>query len=162
MEVLVPDDQLSLAIGKGGQNVRLAAKLLGWKVDLKGESEYRRMIAEQAFGSDSTASVEPESEEAEVPGSDLANLEMVGEKMAQLLSENGFPSIASIAAASQEELCEVPGIGPKRAKMLVEAASSHVEAPGEEASGEESPEEGAAAAEPEDEEATGAPSEVAG
>jgi N utilization substance protein A len=162
MEVLVPDDQLSLAIGKGGQNVRLAAKLLGWKVDLKGESEYRRMIAEQAFGSDTSEGAKPESEDAEAPDSDLATLEMVGEKMAQLLSENGFPSIASIAAASTEELCEVPGIGPKRAQMLIDAASSHVGAPGEEASGEEPPEEDETPAEPEDEKATDAPSEVAG
>ena len=165
MEVLVPDDQLSLAIGKGGQNVRLAAKLLGWKVDLKGESEYRRMIAEQAFGSDPSGSdtledAKPESEDAQ--DSDLATLEMVGEKMAQLLSENGFPSIALIAAASQEELCEVPGIGPKRAQMLIDAASSHVGAPGEEASGEEPSEEDEAPTEPEDEEAADAPSEVAG
>ncbi len=162
MEVLVPDDQLSLAIGKGGQNVRLAAKLLGWKVDLKGESEYRRMIAEQAFGSDTSESAKPESEDAEAPDSDLSTLEMVGEKMAQLLSENGFPSIALIAAATQEELCEVPGIGPKRAKMLIDAASSHVGAPGEEASGEEPPEEDETPAEPEDEKAADAPSEVAG
>jgi N utilization substance protein A len=165
MEVLVPDDQLSLAIGKGGQNVRLAAKLLGWKVDLKGESEYRRMIAEQAFGSEGAGAsedLEPETEEANATDSDLANLEMVGEKMAQLLSENGFPSIASIVAASTEELCEVPGIGPKRAQMLIDAASSHVGAPGEKASGEEAPEEDETPAEPEGEEAADAPSEVAG
>src|SRR3970282_1688494 len=82
MEVLVPDDQLSLAIGKGGQNVRLAAKLLGWKIDLKGESEYRRMIAEKAFHS------EAKPAEAAVP--DLVNLDVVGEKTAQLLAEHGF------------------------------------------------------------------------
>ena len=132
MEVLVPDDQLSLAIGKGGQNVRLAAKLLGWKVDLKGESEYRRMIAEQAFTSES-----PEPEEGTEAESDLSKLEMIGEKMAQLLSENGFPTIASLAEVTLEELCEVPGIGPKRAQLLIDAADSY----GENALEEEEPSE---------------------
>lgn len=116
MEVLVPDDQLSLAIGKGGQNVRLAAKLLGWKIDLKGESEYRRMIAEQAFAS---GGHEPKLEET-----DLGKLDVVGEKMVQLLTQNGFPSIASIAKSALEDLCEVPGIGPKRAQLLIDAAVS--------------------------------------
>ncbi len=151
MEVLVPDDQLSLAIGKGGQNVRLAAKLLGWKVDLKGESEYRRMIAEQAFSSEGPGP--GEGTEAE---SDLSKLEMIGEKMAQLLSENGFPTIASLAKVTLEELCEVPGIGPKRAQLLIDAAESYGgNAPEEEEPSEESkpspePEVGESADSPED------------
>ena len=102
MEVLVPDDQLSLAIGKGGQNVRLAAKLLGWKIDLKGESEYRRMIAEKAFHSEA-----PEAKAAApqaAAGSDLVNL---------------------------DALCEVPGIGPKRAQLLIDSATAYLKgAPG--------------------------------
>jgi len=129
MEVLVPDDQLSLAIGKGGQNVRLAAKLLGWKIDLKGESEYRRMIAEKAFHSEAAegkAAAEPEAEEA----TDLVNLEVVGEKTAQLLAGNGFPSIHAIATATAEQLCEVPGIGPKRAQLLIESANAYLKAKG--------------------------------
>ena len=135
MEVLVPDDQLSLAIGKGGQNVRLAAKLLGWKIDLKGEGEYRRIIAEQAFSSDdrqeNVAGVEEQDESirpTEADGdssSELVELELVGEKMARLLADNGFSTIAAISAASTDELCEVPGIGPKRAELLIEAARTH-------------------------------------
>jgi N utilization substance protein A len=132
MEVLVPDDQLSLAIGKGGQNVRLAAKLLGWKVDMKGESEYRRMIAEQAFTSEGASGEESKPEEEAVAAeSDLANLEMVGDKMVQLLSENGFPTIATVAKASLEDLCEVPGIGPKRAQLLIDTATAYAGAPQE-------------------------------
>lgn len=122
MEVLVPDDQLSLAIGKGGQNVRLAAKLLGWKIDLKGESEYRRMIAEQAFASDDGGKKEEEA--AGSLESDLLRLDVVGEKMVQLLSENGFGTIAAITKASLDDLCSVPGIGPKRAQLLIDAANS--------------------------------------
>ncbi len=133
MEVLVPDDQLSLAIGKGGQNVRLAAKLLGWKIDLKGEGEYRRMIAEQAF-TDSGARAEGKEAAA-----DVSELDVVGEKMAQLLEENGFGSIATIAASTVEDLCEVPGIGPKRAQLLIDAATAYEPAgeEGAEAAGDE-------------------------
>ena len=140
MEVLVPDDQLSLAIGKGGQNVRLAAKLLGWKIDLKGEGEYRRIIAEQAFSSDdrqeNVADVEDQDESiqpTEADGdsaSELIELDLVGEKMARLLAHNGFSTIAAISAASTDELCEVPGIGPKRAELLIEAARSHEKSTG--------------------------------
>lgn len=129
MEVLVPDDQLSLAIGKGGQNVRLAAKLLGWKIDLKGEGEYRRMIAEQAFSDVGSGSAKKKA--AEGPG--LESLDVVGEKMAQLLTENGFETIAAVAVASVEALCEVPGIGPKRAQILIDAATGHQEKSGAEA-----------------------------
>ena len=46
-QVIVPDDQLSLAIGKSGQNVRLAAKLTNWKIDIKSESQFRKMIEER-------------------------------------------------------------------------------------------------------------------
>ena len=136
MEVLVPDDQLSLAIGKGGQNVRLAAKLLGWKIDLKGEGEYRRLIAEQAFSSDEGGEEEsaaaegrdagaPPAEADKSAAGELVKLDLVGEKMARLLADNGFSAISAISAASMEELCEVPGIGPKRAEMLIEAARSY-------------------------------------
>ncbi len=135
MEVLVPDNQLSLAIGKGGQNVRLAAKLLGWKIDLKGEGEYRRLIAEQAFSSDESQenisdlekqddSILP-TENVGDSSSELVQLELVGEKMARLLADNGFSAIAAIKSASTEELCEVPGIGPKRAELLIDAARSY-------------------------------------
>jgi N utilization substance protein A len=154
MEVLVPDDQLSLAIGKGGQNVRLAAKLLGWKIDLKGESEYRRMVAEQAFSSDGGSVKKEEAAE-----SDVTDLKVAGEKMALLLSQNGFASIASISKASLNDLCEVPGIGPKRAQILIDAALAHsgaseasdeaAETTEEEAPAEESAETEAAAGEEE-------------
>ena len=142
MEVLVPDDQLSLAIGKGGQNVRLAAKLLGWKIDLKGEGEYRRLIAEQAFSSDepekSGADIKEQGERAETTeadgdsSSELIDLELVGEKMARLLADNGFPTIAAVSAALTDELCKVPGIGPKRAELLIEAARTHEKSTGSE------------------------------
>ena len=62
-QVIVPDDQLSLAIGKSGQNVRLAAKLTNWKIDIKSESQFREMIANQNNEEEPEVSEEPEVEE---------------------------------------------------------------------------------------------------
>ena len=56
-QVIVPDDQLSLAIGKAGQNARLAAKLTGWKIDIKTETQFRELLAQKTE--------EPEKEESE-------------------------------------------------------------------------------------------------
>jgi len=67
MEVVVEDSQLSLAIGKKGQNVRLAAKLTGWRIDIKSEEEKRKEVEAQ-FGAMEAGTTEPEAEPAaEVP-----------------------------------------------------------------------------------------------
>jgi N utilization substance protein A len=63
MEVVVEDSQLSLAIGKKGQNVRLAAKLTGWRIDIKSEEEKRKEVEAQ-FGALEAANAEPEAEPA--------------------------------------------------------------------------------------------------
>ena len=69
-QVIVPDDQLSLAIGKAGQNARLAAKLTNWKIDIKSESQFREMIQElQANGE------EKEEAESEEVADDVANVD---------------------------------------------------------------------------------------
>ena len=69
-QVIVPDDQLSLAIGKAGQNARLAAKLTNWKIDIKSESQFREMIQElQANGE------EKEETESEEVADDVANVD---------------------------------------------------------------------------------------
>ena len=102
MEVIVPDDQLSLAIGKNGQNVRLAVKLSGWKIDVKSES-----IA---------ASQEEEGHRAllKIPGMD--------EETAELLFSQGLKSIAAIATADSESLSSIPGIDGQRAAAWIEDA----------------------------------------
>ena len=63
-QVIVPDDQLSLAIGKSGQNARLAAKLTNWKIDIKSESQFREMLAQKAQEQE-TEIEEAEQEETE-------------------------------------------------------------------------------------------------
>jgi N utilization substance protein A len=102
MEVIVPDDQLSLAIGKNGQNVRLAVKLSGWKIDVKSES-----IA---------ATQEEEGHRAlmKIPGIDEATAEQ--------LFNQGLKSIAAVATADSESLSSIPGIDGQRAAAWIEEA----------------------------------------
>jgi N utilization substance protein A len=102
MEVIVPDDQLSLAIGKNGQNVRLAVKLTGWKIDVKSES---MAASQEAEGFKSLI---------KIPG--------IGEAMAERLYNEGFKSIAMIATTDTEMLSAIQGVGEKSASQWIEAA----------------------------------------
>lgn len=107
MEVIVPDDQLSLAIGKKGQNVRLASRLTGWKLDVRGESE---------------AELETRSARAAllaIPG--------MGDVTAEYLLQEGFKSAEKVAEVDVETLAEVEGIGPERAEAISKSAREHVE-----------------------------------
>ena len=65
-QVIVPDDQLSLAIGKAGQNARLAARLTNWKIDIKSESQFRQMLQEQANSENKEESSEKEDSSEEI------------------------------------------------------------------------------------------------
>ena len=103
--VVVPESQLSLAIGRGGQNVRLAAKLIGWHVDIISEREREELAAR-------------EESEAAASYDFLTTVRGVGEKTALALYEQGFGSADEILAATPEELATVPGIGPKTAVEL--------------------------------------------
>ncbi|MBI3798546.1 MAG: transcription termination/antitermination protein NusA [Deltaproteobacteria bacterium] len=108
MEVIVPDDQLSLAIGKKGQNVRLASRLTGWKLDVRSESE-----------------VELEhSRTLEV----LTAIPGIGDVTAELLYQNGFKSAEEIAEADLDALLEVEGLGPEKATAVLQAAREYIAA----------------------------------
>ena len=102
MTVIVPDDQLSLAIGKNGQNVRLAVKLTGWKIDMKSETM--------------AAAKEEEGYKAleVIPGIEPA--------MAENIFDKGIKSIAMLAAAEPEILSSIPGISETTAKQWIEDA----------------------------------------
>ena len=102
MTVIVPDDQLSLAIGKNGQNVRLAVKLTGWKIDMKSETM--------------AAAKEEEGYKAleVIPGIEPATAESIFGK--------GIKSIAMLAAADPEILSSIPGISETTAKQWIEDA----------------------------------------
>ncbi|HOX15726.1 MAG TPA: transcription termination factor NusA [Smithellaceae bacterium] len=102
MTVIVPDDQLSLAIGKNGQNVRLAVKLTGWKIDVKSET----MAAEK----------DDDGQKA------LTKIPGIGPAMAEKLFAEGIKSIAMLAAMEPEALSEIPGVGEKTSKEWIEEA----------------------------------------
>ena len=100
MEVIVPDEHLSIAIGRRGQNVRLACKLTGWNIDVKSESQYSHAMR---AGYESLL---------ELPG--------MGVVTADVLYEQGFYSIEELANATVEELTQIKGIGETKAQSLIE------------------------------------------
>jgi transcription termination/antitermination protein NusA len=102
MEVIVPDDQLSLAIGKRGQNVRLASRLVGWKIDVKSESKYSKSLKEGYLS--------------------LLRIPGVGEITASLLHEAGYTSAREVADTSLEELVQSTNLTEKKAGSLISAA----------------------------------------
>jgi len=104
MEVVVPDEFLSIAIGKKGQNVRLASKLTGWHLDVKSESRYNEAMQ---TGYDSLVAL---------PG--------VGISLADALYESGFYSAEEISEANLEDLVQIRGIGEEKAAKLLEAAKN--------------------------------------
>jgi N utilization substance protein A len=111
MEVVVEDKQLSLAIGKKGQNVRLAAKIVGWRIDIKSEEEKRQ-------------EVEAEMARMERIVEELRSLEGVGEKVQQKLIDSGLAGLAHILEMTDEELCQIEGIGAKTAEKIRESATA--------------------------------------
>jgi N utilization substance protein A len=144
MEVIVEDKQLSLAIGKKGQNVRLAAKLTGWRIDIKSEEEKRREVEAQfgalEFPSDGAESAEnaeatgeavsAESADAERPETAESpdttplpyTLEGIGEKTVRRLVEAGLGTVEAVAGANVAQLSEISGIGEKTAEKILAAA----------------------------------------
>ncbi|MFO8163609.1 MAG: transcription termination factor NusA [Thermodesulfobacteriota bacterium] len=107
MEVVVPDDQLSLAIGKRGQNVRLASRVTNWKLDVINDSEYNEKLQEDYRS--------------------LLTLPGVGEKLAVALNEIGFRSIEDIAKADEADLASIKGISKKKAKELIQEALNYMQ-----------------------------------
>ena len=105
MEVIVPDDQLSLAIGKRGQNVRLAHRLTGWKLDVRSEAEAE--------------------EEARSARASLNAIPGIGDINAELLYQWGFRSAEQLSEAD-ETAFDVEGISPERAHQIINAAREHV------------------------------------
>jgi N utilization substance protein A len=113
LDCVVEDDQLSLAIGKKGQNVRLASALIGMKIEIKGESEVKGEVAE-ALSRMLQASRRRQSPVAEIPG--------IGEKTAERLAVAGIATLGDLLGKSAEELAEIPGIGEKSAEKILESA----------------------------------------
>ena len=111
-EVVVDDDQLSLAIGKHGQNVRLASRIIGWELDIR--TKTTAAAAQKAK--------EEKIEKIEKETIVLAQLSGVGEKTLESLQEAGFKTIEDILKADIKGLMKVKGIGEKKAKKIIDQA----------------------------------------
>ena len=106
MEVIVPDDQLSLAIGRKGQNVRLASRLSGWRIDVRGESE-----------------ADEETRRARIS---LGAIPGVNDMVAELIYQSGFKSAEELAEADLETILEIDGIGPEKAEVIYKSSREYV------------------------------------
>ncbi|HMD31287.1 MAG TPA: helix-hairpin-helix domain-containing protein, partial [Candidatus Acidoferrales bacterium] len=113
LEVVVDDSQLSLAIGKKGQNVRLAAKLLGWKIDIKSEEEKRQEVEQQMSAMVTQTATPLES----VPG--------LGEGLVEKLNAAGVSTVESLADMTPEQLEAIEGIGPKTVEKISLAVNNY-------------------------------------
>jgi len=123
LEVIVEDSQLSLAIGKKGQNVRLASKLIGWDIDIKSEEEKRREIEEQMTA-------------LTAPTTPLTALAGVGAKTIEKIEAAGITNVEKLAGMTPEQLMEIPGIGEKMVDKIYQAVNRFYEGGGEAAAGE--------------------------
>ncbi len=110
MLVVVDDDKLSLAIGKAGQNARLAAKLTGWKINIMSETEYNALR---------------QTEEMEKV--DIETIEEITDKMRSKLLSVGIETAQDIVSKGKDKLVEIEGIGDKTAERLIEIATAAIE-----------------------------------
>ncbi|MGB6596849.1 MAG: transcription termination factor NusA [Candidatus Acidiferrum sp.] len=114
LEVIVEDSQLSLAIGKKGQNVRLASKLIGWDIDIKSEEEKRQEIEEQMTA-------------LTAPTTPLTALAGVGPKTIEKIEAAGITNVEKLAGMTPEQLMEIPGIGEKMVDKIYQAVNRFYE-----------------------------------
>ena len=134
LDVIVSDEQLSLAIGKRGQNVRLASRLLGCRIEIKSEEAVKDEVAaalaamlRQVEGVSEEVQAEADSAAASIDYDTHLPLDEVGgisDKMRERLLEHGYSHAGALAVADPEKLMEIPGIGPHSAAKLIAAAKA--------------------------------------
>ena len=115
MEVIVNEDQLSLAIGKRGQNVRLATKLVGWNIDIRSEEEIKREVTEQMGALIASGESVP-----------LSAIEGVTAQQAEALAEHGINDIDTLAQTNVDDLVEFLDLSLDEAEVILEAARAVV------------------------------------
>lgn len=141
--VIVADDQLSIGIGKHGQNVRLASRLIGWEIDIRGKEEKAKKAAEAVFkgegkgpeevkeraqglpsaGAEGTAGAEPAAQET-LKKFSLTSIEGVGLKIARILEEAGYDTPDKLKNLTIEDLTKLQGIGQKTAEKIIKAVKN--------------------------------------
>jgi Transcription elongation factor len=109
--VIVPDDQLSIAIGREWQNVNLASKVSGWDIEIKSESQKKQEGAEAA----------------QLVQNALADVPGIGPKLAEVLTKAGFDSVEKIAKLNPEHLATLQGVGEKTAQKIIDGAKQYLE-----------------------------------
>jgi N utilization substance protein A len=114
LEVIVDDSQLSLAIGKKGQNVRLAAKLLAWHIDIKSEEEKRQEIESQMAA-------------MALRGAPISELQGLGDKTLQKLREHGIETVEQLAQMTPEDLMQIQGVGEKTVERIRRVVTDYFE-----------------------------------
>ena len=138
LDVIVSEEQLSLAIGKRGQNVRLASRLLGCRIEIKSEEavkdEVAAALAAMLRQVDGVEEEDEEPEAASAAGIDysthlpLEDISGISDKMRERLLEHGFSHAGALAAADPDTLMEIPGIGPHSAAKLIDTAKMALQA----------------------------------
>lgn len=108
--VIVPDDQLAIAIGKDWQNIKLASKVCGWELEVKSESQKNQEGLEAAQLIQET----------------LSGVEGIGPKIAEVMVKAGFNSVEKIASLTPEHLATLQGIGEKTAEKIIEGAKKYL------------------------------------
>jgi N utilization substance protein A len=130
--VVVPDDQLSIGIGRHGQNVRLASKLVGWEIDIRGKEakpKAEQLLGGTGVGEAAEVAVPQGEAEAQAPAEEgrtsiaaLTDLEGVGQKTAKVLIAAGYDTVEKIKNLTVEDLTKLEGIGKKTAEKIVASA----------------------------------------
>jgi len=113
--IIVAEDQLSLSIGRHGQNVRLASRLIGWELNIFSAKQWEAELSKEAEAQKETQP--PTSEE-----SSITDLKGVGEKLKEALIEQGFDTLEKIANAKQEDLTQIKGLGEVKASKMIQEA----------------------------------------
>ncbi|MCX5707092.1 MAG: transcription termination factor NusA [Candidatus Omnitrophica bacterium] len=130
-QVIVDDDQLSLSIGKHGQNVRLASKLIGWELDIRTKAQIAAALLggvekakEEVKPAEETLEVKKEKKEKKKKKAEvtLEELSGIGEKTLKNLKEAGINNVAELLKAKLEDLTKIKGIGEKKAGKLITEA----------------------------------------
>ena len=121
IELVLPDDQLSIGIGKHGQNVRLASRLIGWEIDIRGKEE--KVKAKVEVKAEVEGQVEEKKqEEPKEKQAKLTDIDGVGPKTEKILIGAGYDTIEKIKNLTAEDLTKLEGLGKKTAEKIIKSA----------------------------------------